>query len=64
MLKGIYNKFWILILVTNLTWLQAQDYEKLGKEICENITKSDSISSENIFKEFAKYHDLENEKND
>lgn len=64
MLKGIYNKFWILILVTNLNWLQAQDYEKLGKEICENINKSDSISSENIFEEFAKYHDLENEKND
>lgn len=64
MLKEIYNKFWILILVTNLTWLQAQDYEKLGKEICENITKSDSISSEKIFKEFSKYYDLDNEKND
>jgi hypothetical protein len=63
-LKEIYNKFWILILVTNLTWLQAQDYEKLGKEICENITKSDSISSEKIFKEFSKYYDLDNEKND
>ena len=64
MLKEIYNKFWILILITNLTWLQAQDYEKLGKEICENITKSDSISSEKIFKEFSKYYDLDNEKND
>jgi len=63
-LKEIYNKFWILILVTNLTWLQAQDYEKLGKEICENIIKSDSISSEKIFKEFSKYYDLDNEKND
>ena len=41
-----------------------QDYEKLGKEICENITKSDSISSEKIFKEFSKYYDLDNEKND
>ena len=64
MLKGIYNKFWILIFALFSSWTFAQDYEKLGKEICENISKNYSISQKNIFKEFSKYYDLDNEKKD
>lgn len=64
MLKIVYNKFWILIFTFISSWTFAQDYEKLGKEICENISKNDSISQENIFNEFSKYYNLENEKND
>jgi uncharacterized protein len=63
-LKGIYNKFWILIFALFSSWTFAQDYEKLGKEICENISKNYSISQKNIFKEFSKYYDLDNEKKD
>lgn len=64
MLKRIYNNFWILIFTFFFSWTSAQDYQKLGKEICENIFKNDSVSTENIFKEFEKYYNLDDEKND
>ena len=64
MLKRFYNIFCILFLSFFFSWTSAQDYQKLGKEICSNISKNDSISTESIFKEFEKYYNLDDEKND
>jgi len=62
MIKRIYNIFWIIFFSFFFSSTSAQDYQKLGKEICENISKNDSIPTEKIFIEFEKYYNLNEEK--
>ena len=54
----------ILLFSIIISWTYAQDYKKLSIEVCENISKNDSISSENFINEFGKYYNLDDEKNE
>lgn len=64
MTKRVYSKFWFILFLILFSWTTAQDYQKLGSEICESISTNKSVSKESILKEFEKYYQSNVEKDD